>query len=52
MEYGLGVSQKHGQSEIKKHSEGFEMWLWRRVKKDWINKIRNYEILRKIKEET
>lgn len=41
------MSLKHGQSEKKEHSEGFEMWLWRRLRKGKID-----EVLRKIKEET
>jgi hypothetical protein len=35
----------------QKHSENFEMWCWRRMEKiRWTNRVRNEEVLLRVKE--
>jgi hypothetical protein len=36
----------------QKYVESFEMWCWRRMEKiSWINRVRNEEVLHRVKEE-
>jgi hypothetical protein len=36
----------------QKYQESFEMWCWRRMEKiSWIDRVRNEEVLHRVKEE-
>ena len=36
----------------QKHLESFEMWCWRRMEKiSWTDRVRNEEVLHRVKEE-
>jgi hypothetical protein len=35
----------------QKYLESFEMWCWRRMKISWTDRVRNEEVLHRVKEE-
>jgi hypothetical protein len=35
----------------QKYLESFEMWSWRRMEISWTNRVRNKEVLHRVKEE-
>jgi len=35
----------------RKYVESFEMWRWRRIEFSWIDRVKNEEVLRRVKKE-
>ena len=35
----------------QKYMESFEMWCWRRMEVSWTDRVRNEEVLRRVKED-